>query len=93
MNIILLGAPGAGKGTQAELISKHFGIPTISTGAMIRTGKVVGNLMINVRPTNVKLRDRCIRILMELGGCDRDTAAALIDDCGDIRTALGRLGK
>ena len=65
----------------------------LSTGAMIRTGKVVGNLMINVRPTNVKLRDRCIRILMELGGCDRDTAAALIDDCGDIRTALGRLGK
>jgi len=34
--IILLGAPGSGKGTQAELMSKEFGIPTISTGNMIR---------------------------------------------------------
>ena len=35
-NIIFLGAPGAGKGTQAELLSKHFNIPTISTGNIIR---------------------------------------------------------
>ena len=36
MKIIFLGAPGAGKGTQAEIVSRHFGIPTISTGAIIR---------------------------------------------------------
>lgn len=36
MNIILLGAPGAGKGTQAEVISNHLSIPTISTGNIIR---------------------------------------------------------
>ena len=36
MNIIFLGAPGAGKGTQAEIVSERFGIPAISTGAIIR---------------------------------------------------------
>lgn len=36
INLILLGAPGAGKGTQAELISKRYSIPAISTGAIIR---------------------------------------------------------
>lgn len=36
MKLIILGAPGAGKGTQAELLSKHFSVPTISSGAIIR---------------------------------------------------------
>lgn len=36
MNIIFLGAPGAGKGTQAENVSRRFGIPTLSTGVILR---------------------------------------------------------
>ena len=36
INLILLGAPGAGKGTQAELIAERYSIPAISTGAIIR---------------------------------------------------------
>ena len=36
MNLIFLGAPGAGKGTQAQIVSERFGIPTVSTGNIIR---------------------------------------------------------
>ncbi|MBQ7922248.1 MAG: adenylate kinase [Clostridia bacterium] len=43
MNLILLGAPGAGKGTQAEIISEKFAIPSISTGAMIREAIAAGS--------------------------------------------------
>ena len=42
MNLILLGAPGAGKGTQAELLVKQLGIPAISTGNMLREAMANG---------------------------------------------------
>ena len=53
MKIILLGPPGAGKGTQAEIICKNFSIPHISTGDMLReaianetaTGKLAKEIM------------------------------------------------
>ena len=45
MNIIFFGAPGAGKGTQAEIVSEKLNIPTISTGAIIRAAIKAGTDM------------------------------------------------
>ena len=45
MKLILLGAPGAGKGTQAEIISEKYNIPTISTGNIIRAALKAGTEM------------------------------------------------
>lgn len=45
MKIIFLGAPGAGKGTQADIVAEKLGIPTVSTGAIIRSAIKDGTKM------------------------------------------------
>lgn len=51
----------------------------LSTGAMVRLGKVYGNRMVDVAVTNTKLRDRALRILCDLTDLDREAAADLLD--------------
>lgn len=51
----------------------------LSTAAMIKLGKVYGNLMVDVQPKNHKLYDRAERITMLATGCDRETARANLD--------------
>lgn len=61
----------------------------LTTGAMIRLGKVYGNLMVDVRATNEKLRDRAKRIVMAATGCDESTAIdALNKSEGHAKTAI-----
>jgi N-acetylmuramic acid 6-phosphate etherase len=61
----------------------------ITTGAMIRLGKVYGNLMVDLRATNQKLRDRGERILMETLDLERDEARELLARAeGSLKTAM-----
>jgi N-acetylmuramic acid 6-phosphate etherase len=66
-------------GTATKLV-----LNTITTGAMIRMGKTFGNLMVDMRATNVKLVDRSQRIVMEVCEVSRDEAQALLDSAGGI---------
>ena len=61
----------------------------ISTGAMVRIGKTLGNRMIDLKPTNQKLKIRSRRILRELTGVDNETAVATLHRCeGSLKRAL-----
>ncbi len=53
----------------------------LSTGAMIRLGKVYGNLMVDVKPTNEKLVDRCKRIVCTAANVDEKTAVEALERC------------
>jgi N-acetylmuramic acid 6-phosphate etherase len=61
----------------------------LSTAAMIRLGKVYGNLMVDVQPTNAKLRDRAVRILQQAAGVDPGTAERALTETGyEVKPAL-----
>lgn len=61
----------------------------LSTGTMVRLGKVYGNRMVDVAVTNNKLRDRALRILQDLTGLGRDAANSLLENSGKwVKLAL-----
>jgi N-acetylmuramic acid 6-phosphate etherase len=61
----------------------------LSTTTMIRLGKVYGNLMVDVQPTNAKLRRRAVRILQQAAGVHEDAAQAALNATGyQVKTAL-----
>ncbi|MFP3949236.1 MAG: N-acetylmuramic acid 6-phosphate etherase [Gemmatimonadota bacterium] len=87
---VITGSTRMKAGTATKLV-----LNTITTGAMILTGKVYGNLMVDLQVSCKKLRDRGERILMELLGLDRSDAGALLERAGGhVKTALvmGRKG-
>jgi len=61
----------------------------LSTGVMVRLGKVHGNRMVDVAVTNSKLEDRALRILADLAGVDRTRGVALLAETGgSVKVAL-----
>jgi len=81
---VLTGSTRLKAGTSQKLI-----LNMISTAAMVRLGKVYGNLMVDVRPTNEKLVDRAARIVQAATDCDRVTAeSALAAADGHAKTAI-----
>ncbi len=56
----------------------------LSTGAMIKYGRTLGNLMAYMVPSNIKLVDRAARMIMEETGCDRETALDALKRSNDV---------
>jgi len=84
---ILTGSTRLKSGTATKLVLNMF-----TTLAMVRTGKVIGNLMVDLNPSNVKLRDRAVRIVRELTGANYETAkAALAREGWVVKAAWKRL--
>ncbi|HVX39834.1 MAG TPA: N-acetylmuramic acid 6-phosphate etherase [Gemmatimonadaceae bacterium] len=81
---VVTGSTRMKAGTATKLV-----LNMITSGAMIRLGKTFGNLMVDLRATNEKLKDRSERILMEVCGVDRGQARRLLDASGGIvKTAI-----
>jgi N-acetylmuramic acid 6-phosphate etherase len=73
----LTGSTRLKAGTAQKLI-----LNLLSTGAMVLLGKTYGNLMVDVRPTNLKLRDRAVRIVEKATGSSRADAEAVLGAAG-----------
>lgn len=71
---VITGSSRMKAGTAQKLI-----LNMLSSAAMIRSGKVYGNLMVDVEATNAKLVERQIRIVMEAGSCDRARAITALE--------------
>ncbi|AWM39698.1 N-acetylmuramic acid 6-phosphate etherase [Gemmata obscuriglobus] len=81
---VLSGSTRLKAGTATKLV-----LNVLSTGAMVKLGKTYGNLMVDVRATNEKLRVRTNRIVREATGLDHTAADRLLETCGrELKTAL-----
>jgi N-acetylmuramic acid 6-phosphate etherase len=80
---VITGSTRMKAGTATKLV-----LNMLTTGVMVRTGAVYGNLMINVKPTNNKLIDRAHRIIMAATGCDRYAATRLLIEAGSVKAAI-----
>jgi len=85
---VITGSTRMKAGTATKLV-----LNMLSTGVMIRTGAVYGNLMVNVKPTNDKLIDRAQRIIMAAAAdsdrpIDRPAATRLLIEAGSVKTAI-----
>jgi len=84
MRIILLGPPGAGKGTQAQFICRHFGIPQISTGDMLRSavnaGSELGKRVKSVMDSGALVSDEIIIELVRERIVQDDCASGFLFD-------------
>jgi N-acetylmuramic acid 6-phosphate etherase len=81
---ILSGSTRLKSGTVTKMV-----LNILSTGAMVKVGKVYGNRMVDVAVTNTKLHDRAVRMIQDLAQLDRDGATALLERSGNsVKTAL-----
>ncbi|WBA80661.1 adenylate kinase [Endozoicomonas sp. GU-1] len=84
MRVILLGAPGAGKGTQAQFIMEEYGIPQISTGDMLRAaiknGTELGNRVKAVMDSGALVSDDIIIALVKERIAESDCANGFLFD-------------
>lgn len=81
---VVTGSTRLKAGTATKMI-----LNMLTTGAMIRVGKTWGNLMVDLQATNLKLKDRSERILMETCAISRDDARTLLESAGGrVKTAI-----